>query len=154
MGRCLCSDFWKRSEVIWHTAWSSPASSCTVAVGSKMEIISRISLSLSDASGQSDCVNLLSLHQTEPECLHYSGLPSEPSWSPSRHVGRAGWDPAGTSLGCTEIPAPSRPSLPLRRRWLEDRETSHTTFSGAQDEKEKSILSYNLSIVKSLYLLY
>lgn len=29
--RCLCSDFWKRSEVIWHTAWSSPASSCTVA---------------------------------------------------------------------------------------------------------------------------
>lgn len=32
MERCLCSDFWKRSEVIWHTAWSSPASSCTVAV--------------------------------------------------------------------------------------------------------------------------
>lgn len=31
MERCLCSDFWKRSEVIWHTAWSSPASSCTVA---------------------------------------------------------------------------------------------------------------------------
>lgn len=32
MGRCLCSDFWKHSEVIWHTASSSPASSCTVAV--------------------------------------------------------------------------------------------------------------------------
>lgn len=29
--RCLCSDFWKRSEVIWHTAWSSPAFFCTVA---------------------------------------------------------------------------------------------------------------------------
>lgn len=66
------------------------------------------------------CVDFhFSSHQIVPVWLHCSGLPSVWPWSPSKHAGLAGQGPGGTSQGCTENLAPSPPSPPRRRRWLD-----------------------------------
>ena len=66
------------------------------------------------------CVDFyFSSHQTVPVWLHCSGLPSAWPWSPSKHAGLAGRGPEATSQGCTENLAPSPPSPPRRRRWLD-----------------------------------